>query len=97
MVGGVRVSETGVDLAVVLALVSSLRNRTLSQEMVVFGEIGLAGEIRPVPNGIERLQEAAKHGFKQALIPRGNAPRKAVQGIEVIAVSTLAEALAATG
>ncbi len=97
VVGGVRVSETGVDLAVVLALVSSLRNRTLSQEMVVFGEIGLAGEIRPVPNGIERLQEAAKHGFKQALIPRGNAPRKAVQGIEVIAVSTLAEALAATG
>ncbi len=96
VVGGVRVTETGIDLAVVLALVSSLRNRTLPQEMVVFGEIGLAGEIRPVPNGIERLQEAAKHGFKQALIPKGNAPRKAVRGIEVIAVSTLSEALSAT-
>ena len=96
VVGGVRVTETGIDLAVVLALVSSLRNRNLPQEMVVFGEIGLAGEIRPVPNGIERLHEAAKHGFKQALIPKGNAPRKAVSGIEVIAVSTLAEALAAT-
>ena len=96
VVGGVRVTETGIDLAVVLALVSSLRNRKLPQEMVVFGEIGLAGEIRPVPNGIERLQEAAKHGFKQALIPKGNAPRKAVAGIEIISVSTLAEALAAT-
>ncbi len=96
VVGGVRVTETGIDLAVVLALVSSLRNRNLPQEMVVFGEIGLAGEIRPVPNGIERLQEAAKHGFKQALIPKGNAPRKAVAGIEVMTVSNLAEALAAT-
>ncbi|HEB56619.1 MAG TPA: DNA repair protein RadA [Gammaproteobacteria bacterium] len=96
VVGGVRVTETGIDLAVVLALVSSLRNRNLPQEMVVFGEIGLAGEIRPVPNGIERLQEAAKHGFKRALIPKGNAPRKAVAGIEVMAVSNLAEALAAT-
>ncbi|HEB85418.1 MAG TPA: DNA repair protein RadA [Gammaproteobacteria bacterium] len=96
VVGGVRVTETGIDLAVVLALVSSLRNRNLPQDMVVFGEIGLAGEIRPVPNGIERLQEAAKHGFKQALIPKGNAPRKAVAGIEVMTASTLAEALAAT-
>ncbi len=96
VVGGVRVTETGIDLAVVLALVSSLRNRNLPQDMVVFGEIGLAGEIRPVPNGIERLQEAAKHGFKQALIPKGNTPRKAVAGIEVMAVSSLAEALAAT-
>jgi len=94
VVGGVRVTETGIDLAVVLALVSSLRNRNLPQDMVVFGEIGLAGEIRPVPNGIERLQEAAKHGFKQALIPKGNAPRKAVAGIDVMAVSSLAEALA---
>ncbi|NOZ37154.1 MAG: DNA repair protein RadA [Gammaproteobacteria bacterium] len=96
VVGGVRVTETGIDLAVVLALVSSLRNRNLPQDMIVFGEIGLAGEIRPVPNGIERLQEAAKHGFKQALIPKGNAPRKAVSGIEVMTVSTLAEALAIT-
>lgn len=96
VVGGVRVTETGIDLAVVLALVSSLRNRNLPQDMVVFGEIGLAGEIRPVPNGIERLQEAAKHGFKQALIPKGNAPRKAVHGIEVTTASTLTEALSAT-
>ncbi|MCW9023042.1 MAG: DNA repair protein RadA [Gammaproteobacteria bacterium] len=95
VVGGVRVTETGVDLAVVLALVSSLRNRVLPQDMVVFGEIGLAGEIRPVPNGVERLQEAQKHGFKRALIPRGNAPRKDIKGLEIIAVSRLQEALEA--
>jgi DNA repair protein RadA/Sms len=94
VVGGVRVTETGADLAVVLALMSSLRSRTLPQDMVVFGEVGLAGEIRPVPNGQERLMEAAKHGFKRALVPKANAPRQQIKGLEVIAVSRLDEALA---
>ena len=94
VVGGVRVTETGADLAVVLALMSSLRSRTLPQDMVVFGEVGLAGEIRPVPNGQERLMEAAKHGFKRALVPKANAPRHPIKGLEVIAVRRLDEALA---
>lgn len=93
VVGGVRVTETGADLAVILAIMSSLRDKTMPDDLVVFGEIGLAGEIRPVPNGQERLQEAAKHGFKRALIAKGNEPRKALKGIEVIAVSRLDEAL----
>ena len=94
VVGGVRVTETGADLAVVMALMSSLRNRTLPQDMVVFGEVGLAGEIRPVPNGQERLMEAAKHGFKRAIIPKANAPRQRLEGLEVMPVSRLDEALA---
>ncbi len=93
VVGGVRVTETGADLAVVLAMMSSLRSRTLPQDLVVFGEVGLAGEIRPVPNGQERLMEAAKHGFKRAMVPRANAPRKAIDALEVITVSRLDEAL----
>jgi DNA repair protein RadA/Sms len=93
VVGGVRVTETGADLAVVLAMMSSLRNRTLPQDLVVFGEVGLAGEIRPVPSGQERLQEAAKHGFKRALVPKANAPRQPIEGLQVIPVSRLDEAL----
>jgi DNA repair protein RadA/Sms len=93
VVGGVRVTETAADLAVILAVMSSLRNQTLPQDLVVFGEVGLAGEIRPVPNGQERLQEAAKHGFKRAVVPKGNAPRKPVAGLEVTAVSRLEELL----
>ena len=93
VVGGVRVTETGADLAVVLAIMSSLRNRTMPDDLVVFGEVGLAGEIRPVPNGQERLQEAAKHGFKRALVPKGNKPQKEIKGLDVIAVSRLDEAL----
>lgn len=93
VVGGVRVTETGADLAVILALMSSLRNRTLPQDFVVFGEVGLAGEIRPVSNGQERLLEAVKHGFKRALIPAANAPRKPIKDLEVIAVARLEEAL----
>lgn len=93
VVGGVKVVETGADLALLLALVSSFRNHPLPRELVVFGEVGLSGEIRPVPHGQERLQEAAKHGFKRAIIPAGNKPRQAIAGIEVIAVSKLAEAL----
>ncbi len=94
VVGGVRVTETGADLAVVMALMSSLRSRTMPQDMIVFGEVGLAGEIRPVPNGQERLMEAAKHGFKRAIIPKANAPRQKFAGLEVIPVSRLDEALA---
>jgi len=95
VVGGVRVTETGADLAVVLAIMSSLRERVVPSDVIVFGEIGLAGEIRPVPNGQERLYEAAKHGFKRALVAKGNAPQKPIKGIEVIGVTRLDEALIA--
>ena len=93
IVGGVRVSETGADLAIVLAVLSSLRDRPVDHELVVFGEIGLAGEIRPVPGGPERLREAAKHGFKRAIVPRGNVPKPLPEGLRVEVVSRLSEAL----
>lgn len=93
IVGGVRVSETAADLPVVLAALSSLRNRCLPQGTAVFGEIGLAGEIRPVQNGQDRLQEAAKHGFKRAIVPKANSPKREMEGIEVIAVARLGDAL----
>ncbi len=93
VVGGVRVTETAADLAVLMAIMSSLRDKTLPQDMVVFGEVGLAGEIRPVPNGQERLQEAIKHGFKRVMLPAANAPRQAVEGIEILAVNRRDEAL----
>jgi len=97
VVGGVRVGETAADLPAVLAAVSSLENRPLSQELIAFGELGLAGEIRPVPFGEERLREAAKHGFRRAIVPRANAPRKgtSIDGLEVFGVTRLDEALAA--
>ena len=93
VVGGVRVNETGADLAVLLSVLSSLRDRPLPHELVVFGEVGLAGEIRPVPNGQERLNEAAKHGFKRAIVPKANAPKKGIKGMEVVGVQRLADAL----
>jgi DNA repair protein RadA/Sms len=96
VVGGVRVLETSADLAQMLAVVSSLRNRVLAHDCIAFGEVGLAGELRPVPNGQERLKEAAKHGFKRAIVPKGNAPRQAIEGMQVIAVDKLSDALAAT-
>src|SRR5690606_6093930 len=74
VVGGVKVTETGADLALLLAIVSSFRDRPLPRDMVVFGEVGLSGEIRPVLQGQERLQEVAKHGFRKAIVPRSNAP-----------------------
>ena len=95
VVGGVRLVEASADLALLLAVVSSLRNRVLPEDLGVFGEVGLSGEIRPVPSGQERLSEAAKHGFRRAIVPRGNAPKQAVEGLEVIAVSRLSEALEA--
>lgn len=93
VVGGVRVTETSADLALLMAIVSSFRNRVLPKDLVVFGEVGLSGEIRPVPSGQERLSEAAKHGFRRALVPRANAPKNAIPGLEVVAVSRLSEAL----
>jgi len=96
VVGGVRLGETAADLPALLAAVSSLEDRPLAPELVTFGELGLAGEIRPVPYGEERLREAAKHGFRRAIVPRGNAPRKPVDGLEGVSVARLDEALAAT-
>ena len=80
-------------MALILALISSFRNRPLPQDLVVFGEVGLAGEIRPVPSGQERISEAAKHGFKRAIVPYANAPKKAIKGMEVITVKKLSDAL----
>ena len=93
VVGGVKITETSADLALLFALVSSFRDRPLSKDLVVLGEVGLAGEIRPVPNGQERLREAAKHGFKKAIVPASNAPRETITGLEIIAVKKLSEAL----
>jgi DNA repair protein RadA/Sms len=92
-VGGVKITEPGADLAVILAMVSSLRNKALPQKMVVFGEVGLAGEVRPVQRGQERLREAAKLGFTQAIIPKANAPRQGIPGMEIIAVERVEEAV----
>lgn len=98
VVGGVRVSETAADLPVLLSVLSSFRGRPLPQELVTFGEVGLAGEIRPVPNGQERLREAAKHGFKRAIVPRANTPKSgSIKGMEVIAVQRLSEAIERLG
>lgn len=93
VVGGVKVLETSADLSLLLAVVSSLRNRPLPRDLVVFGEVGLSGEIRPVPSGQERIREAAKHGFGRAIVPKGNCPKKLPDGMEVIAVEHLSEAL----
>ncbi|WP_328701314.1 DNA repair protein RadA [Cellvibrio polysaccharolyticus] len=93
VVGGVRVMETSADLAVLLAIVSSFRDRVLPEDLIVFGEVGLSGEIRPVPGGQERLREAAKHGFKRAIVPYANAPREKKSDIDVVAVKSLQEAL----
>ena len=92
-VGGVKITEPGADLAVILAMVSSLRNKPLPEKLVVFGEVGLAGEVRPVQRGQERLREAAKLGFTQAIIPRANAPKQKIAGIEIIAVERVEEAV----
>ena len=95
IVGGVRISETGADLAVMLAILSSLKNQPLSDRLVVFGEVGLSGEIRPVVGGTERLSEAAKHGFTHAIIPRANKPKKAIAGLKCDGVADIQAALTA--
>lgn len=93
IVGGLRVMETGGDLAVVAALMSSFKSRNIPKDWVVFGELGLSGEVRPVPNGEERLREAAKHGFKKAIAPKANIPKGGIDGLEIVAVSVLRDAL----
>jgi len=96
VVGGIRVQETAADLPVLLAVLSSLRDRPLAEKTIAFGEVGLSGEIRPVPNGEDRLREAATHGFKRAIVPKANAPKTGVvKGMEVIAVERLSQALEA--
>ncbi len=93
VVGGVRVSETAADLPAVLAALSSLRDRPLPPDLVAFGEIGLAGEVRPVPFGEERLREAAKHGFRRAVVAEANVPKQKIEGLEILGVRRLPEAL----
>ncbi|MCK5809892.1 MAG: DNA repair protein RadA, partial [Cocleimonas sp.] len=97
VVGGVKITETGADLPLLIAALSSFRNQPHPSNMVVFGEVGLAGEIRPVPNGEERLKEACKHGFKRAIIPQGNMPRGKISHegntIEIMPAKRLEEAL----
>ncbi len=93
VVGGIRVQETAADLPILLAVLSSFRDRATSRKLVAFGEVGLAGEIRPVPNGEERVREAATHGFERVILPRANAPKKKPGGIEIVAVERLSEAI----
>ncbi|MDR1063491.1 MAG: DNA repair protein RadA [Azoarcus sp.] len=92
-VGGVKIAEPAADLAILLAIASSLRDRALPRGLAVFGEVGLAGEIRPAPRGQERLREAAKLGFKTAIVPRANLPRQTIPGIEIHGVDRVGQAL----
>jgi DNA repair protein RadA/Sms len=93
VVGGVKVLETSADLALILSVISSFRDRSLPKDLVVFGEVGLSGEIRPVANGQERLREAAKHGFSHAIIPAGNMPKQPIKGMTIVPVKKITEAL----
>ncbi|MDP3904941.1 MAG: DNA repair protein RadA [Methylococcaceae bacterium] len=93
VVGGIKVTETSSDLAILIGIVSSLRDKVVAHDVFFFGEIGLSGEIRPVANGYARLGDAAKHGFKKAVIPKANAPKKPLEGLTIYPVSTLSEAL----
>jgi len=93
--GGIRVNETAADLAVLLAIYSSLRDRPLGNKLVVFGEVGLAGELRPVQRGQDRLREAAKLGFEQAIVPYANRPKSEIKGLKIIAVKKIQEAIEA--
>ncbi len=93
VVGGVKVSETSADLALLLAIVSSFKDSAIDKRTVVFGEVGLAGEIRPVPGGQERLQEAAKHGFTRAIVPKANVPKAKIDGLEIVGVTKISQAL----
>nr|WP_086940968.1 DNA repair protein RadA [Thaumasiovibrio occultus] len=93
VVGGVKVTETSADLALIMALISSFRDRPLPKDLVVFGEVGLAGEIRPVPSGQERLNEAFKHGFKSAIVPAANMPKGGIEGMKIYPVTKLDQAV----
>lgn len=92
-VGGVRINETGADLPIIMAILSSLRSRPVANDLITFGEIGLSGEIRPVQNGPERLYEAVKHGFKQAIVPKANCPKAGIEGLDIIPVTQLGQVL----
>ena len=93
-VGGLKIQETSTDLPLLLAVLSSLRDRVLPEATVAFGEVGLAGEIRPIMHGDERLKEAAKHGFTRAIVPSANHNKKTkIEGLRVDPVKTLSEAL----
>jgi DNA repair protein RadA/Sms len=92
-VGGVRIGEPAADLAVLLSVNSSLKNKPLPDKALVFGEVGLAGEVRPVQRGQERIREAAKLGFRTALIPAANKPRHAIDGIKVVTIARISDAL----
>ena len=94
-VGGVKISEPAADLAILLAIQSSMKNKALPKTLIVFGEVGLAGEIRPCPRGQERLKEAAKLGFTQAIVPKANAPKSKIPGMEIIAVDRIDQAIQA--
>jgi len=94
VVGGVKVAETSADLPLLMAIVSSLRNRSVPHDVLAFGEVGLSGEIRPVPNGQERLQEAVKHGFTKAVVPMGNVPKTAIAGLTILGVANVEQAMA---
>jgi len=93
VVGGIKVSETASDLVVMLAIVSSLRDKVIPSKWIAFGEVGLTGEVRPVYNSMERLSEAQKQGFEVAIIPKGNAPKKPIKGIKVVTVGYLYQAI----
>jgi DNA repair protein RadA/Sms len=92
-VGGVRITEPAADLAVMLAIQGSLRGKALPRGFIAFGEVGLAGEVRPAPRGQERLREAAKLGFSIALVPKANAPKKPIEGLTVHPVERVEEAI----
>ena len=96
VVGGLRIDETAADLPAMLASVSSHRDSVIPCDTVAFGEIGLSGELRPVSFGAERLQDAAKHGFRRAIVPEANAPKQQLRDIKVVAAATLAEAIEKT-
>jgi DNA repair protein RadA/Sms len=93
VVGGIKVSETAADLPMLLALYSSFRDRPLPDKLFCFGEVGLSGEVRPVPDGEPRIKEAAGHGFEIAVVPAANAPRKTPSGVEVIAARNIRQVL----
>ena len=92
--GGIKVTETSSDLAIVVGVVSSLRDKIIPYDTIFFGELGLNGEVRPVANGHARLNEAAKHGFKRAVIPKSNKPKEAIKNLQIYPVSNIQEALA---
>ncbi len=93
VVGGVKISETAADIAILMAILSSLKDKPLDRHLLAFGEVGLSGEIRPVQNGIERLKEAEKHGFTDAIIPVSNSPSQSIGQLQTHTIKQLSEIL----